>query len=177
MATIETKSWVELSTAGATLLLAGATVWLAGLTRKLEKAWFRTSAEQIGVSTWLELEHRFDSKEMKSARRKLAEQLKNYSTSKHARISETVLNFFESVGTASKQGFLNRKLADSSFGFHASRWWEAAKAYVDHERKRHKEDGSLFEDFQDFAKCMRREGEVIDHDEVQRFLDDELKLE
>jgi hypothetical protein len=152
-------------------------VWLAWLTRKLEKAWFKTSSDQLGVTNWLEFVRRFDSEEMKRARKRLAEQLKDYTVSKHKKVSETALNFFEDVGTTYREGYLNKKLADSTFGFYACRWWEASKAYIDHEQKRHKEDTTLFADFRHIADVMRLPDEVIDHDEIQRFLEDEMQLD
>ena len=153
----------------ATAAMAIATFWLVCESR-------RASFRQIGVQTWLELEQRFDSDGMKRARKKLAQQLKAYSPNKHDKISETVLNFFESVGIAYKSKYLDRKLADSSFSFHACRWWEAVKPYVDQEQKRHDEDDSLFEDFKDLAELMRRPDEKIDDVEQRRFLDDEERL-
>src|ERR1017187_5161995 len=104
------NEWIAVAGVIAALLLAGATVWLGWLTRKLELAWlktseqqigawFKTSKEQIGVQTWLELQQRFDSLEMRRARKKLADQLKHYSASNHQKIAETVMNFFEDVGT------------------------------------------------------------------------------
>jgi hypothetical protein len=182
------KVVVEIALAVFTAAMAGFTAWLAWETRRLGKsssesstkqieAWFKTSSDQIGVKTWLELEQRFDSEEMKRARKKLAQQLKDYSVNKHNKVSETVLNFFEDVGTAYKMGYLNEKLSESSFGFYASRWWEVTKAYVDQEQKRHGEDATLFEDFKYFAQKMRLPGEVIDGDEIQTFLDDEMKLD
>jgi hypothetical protein len=160
---------VELIMAIATAAMAIATFWLVCESR-------RASFRQIGVQTWLELEQRFDSDGMKRARKKLAQQLKAYSPNKHDKISETVLNFFESVGIAYKSKYLDRKLADSSFSFHACRWWEAVKPYVDQEQKRHDEDDSLFEDFKDLAELMRRPDEKIDDVEQRRFLDDEERL-
>jgi len=186
---IETlKGIAEIALAIFTAVMAGFTAWLAWETRKLGKsssenstkqieAWFKTSSDQIGVKTWLELEQRFDSEEMKRARKKLAQQLKDYSVNKHNKVSETVLNFFESVGTAYKMGYLNEELAASSFGFYATRWWEVTKAYIDQEQKRHGEDATLFEDFKYFAQKMRLPSEVIDDDEIQTFLDDEMKLD
>ena len=170
-----------------TATMAVFTAWLAWETHKLEKswretsteqnkAWFRTSADQIGVRTWLDLERRFDSEELKRARREFAQQLKTYAITNHEAISETVLNFFESVGIAYKEGYLNKKLADSSFSFHAVRYWEAAKAYIDQEQKRHGADATLFEDFKDVVGLMRLPGEKIDDGEVQRFLEDEIRL-
>jgi hypothetical protein len=185
---MDAKAWIELAMAVFTGLLAGATFWLAFLTRKLELAWlkapsdqvgawFKTSAEQIGVNTWLVLQRRFDSKEMRRARKTLAAQLKNYSMEAHDEISEMVPDFFEDAGTLYELGYLNKQLGGSSFGFYACRWWEAAKACIDHERKLHKEDETLFEDFESLAKSARLQGEAIDHEEVARFLDDEMKLD
>ena len=110
------------------------------------------------------------------ARKKFAQQLKTYAVAKHDKISETVLNFFESVGIIYKEGYLNTKLADSSFSFYAVRYWEAAKAYVDQEQKRHGDDTTLFEDFKEMAELMRLPDEKIDDGEIQRFLDDEIRL-
>jgi hypothetical protein len=182
------KFKAEIATILFTAAMAGFTAWLAWETRKLGKssqesstlqinAWFKTSADQIGVKTWLELERRFDSEEMKRARKRFAQQLKTYSVTKHDKISETVLNFFESVGIAYKEGYLNKKLADSSFSFHAVRYWEAAKAYVDQEQKRHGNDATLFEDFKDMANLMRLPDEKLDDVEIQRFLEDEIRLD
>jgi len=173
---MDTKDRIEFGMMVFTGLLALATFLLAWLTRRLELTWIKTSAEQIGVNNWLVLQQRFDSKDMRRARTALAAQLKSYTTAKHEKISEVVLDFFEDAGTLYKLGYLNKKLADSSFGYYACRWWEAAKSYVDHERKLHKEDQTLFEDFEALAKSMRLQGEVIDHEEVQSFLDSELKL-
>ncbi len=153
----------------ATAALAAATIWLALESRQ-------ASYRYIGVRTWLELERRFDSEEMKRARKKLAQQLKAYEATQHVRVSETVLNFFESVGTAHRLKRLNKQLARSSFGFYACRWWEAARSYIDRERKRHNEDETLFEDFEDLASQMRSPDEKIDSEELQRFLEDESKL-
>ena len=160
---------IELIMAIATAAMAVATFGLVCESR-------RASFRQIGVQTWLELEKRFDSTEMKRVRKKLAQQLKSYSPNKHDKISETVLNFFESVGIAYKSGYLDKKLADSSFSFHACRWWEAVKPYVDQEQKRHGEDIKLFEDFKDLAGLMRLPDEKIDDEELRLFLDDEERL-
>jgi hypothetical protein len=173
---MKADTWIAISGV-CTGLLAVATFWLAYLTRKLEQAWMKTSLDQIGVQVWLQLEGRFDSKEMKRARKKLAEQVNSYSISKHSGISEMVPEFFESVGTAYSDGFIHKRLADSSFGFYVCRWWEALKAYVDHERRLHGEDKSLFTEFERLAAALRMSEETIDHDEVQRFLADEMKLE
>jgi hypothetical protein len=160
---------IELIMSIATVAMAVATFWLVCESKQ-------ASFRQIGVQTWLELEQRFDSEEMKRARKKLAQQLKAYSPNKHDKISETVLNFFESVGIAYKSKYLDKKLADSSFSFYACRWWEAAKPYVDQEQKRHDEDDTLFEDFEDMANLMRRPNEKIDDKELRCFLDDEERL-
>jgi DNA polymerase II large subunit len=191
MITRDMETWkfvVEIAMAVFTAAMAGFTAWLACETRKLEKswrenstkqieAWHKTSSNQIAVKAWFELVRRFDSEEMKRARKKLAQQIKTYSVSKHDRVSETVLNFFEDVGTLYKEGYLDKKLASSTFSFHVCRWWEAARPYANQEQKRHGEDATIFEDFKVAAESMRLPGEVIDAEEIQRFLEDEMKLD
>jgi hypothetical protein len=151
----------------ATLALVTVTLWLVWETRTASK-------RQLGVQTWLTLLQRFDSSEMKLARKRLVPQLSAYDRTKHDRVSETVLNLFEDVGTAHRLGYLDDKLADSSFSYYAVIWWEAAKPYVDEERRRKGGDGSLFEDFERLANKMRRE--PVTADMLREFLADEARL-
>jgi hypothetical protein len=127
------------------------------------------------VQTWLVLEPRFDSKEMKQARKKLAEQMDPYDPSKHDQISEKVLEFFESAGTAYNVGLLNKELAASSFSYHAACWWEVVKAYVDKERKNLGDDGSVFYEFEKFAAAMKGSDKIAG-DDLDKFLKDEKRL-
>jgi hypothetical protein len=152
-----------------TVGLAIATFWLVSESRK-------SSFREIGVQTWLEFQKRFDSSEMVQARKRLALQLEKYDSAKTSRISETVLNFFEDMGNAYKNGYLNKNLADSSFSFYACRWWEAAKSYIDQARRRHGGDKTIFEDFEFVVAQMRLSDEKIDDKELQNFLEDESRL-
>lgn len=162
-------AWATVALAVATTGMALATFWLVSESRE-------ASFRQIRVQTWLELEKRFDSKEMKLARKTLARQLMAYDSSKHDTISETVLDFFDDAGSLYREGYLDKKLAESAFSFYACRWWEASKSYVDEEQKRHKDDPTLFEDFKKLAELMRQTGEKIDDAELKRFLEDESRL-
>ncbi len=153
----------------ATVTLAGATVWLALESRQ-------GSLRQIRVQTWLVMEPRFDSKEMKLARKKLAKQLDPYDQSKHDQITEEVLELFESIGTIYNLGLLDKKLAASSFSYYANYWWEAAKSYVDNERRMRGDDDSLFSEFEKFAGAMRKEDPKIDSKALKDFLDNEKRL-
>ncbi len=160
----------------ATVALALVTVGLAIATFSHVRELRKSSYREIGVQTWLEFQKRFDSPEMIQARKKLAPQFDKFDSKKTNRISETVLNFFEDVGIAYKNGYLDKKLADSSFGFYACRWWEAAKPYIDQERRRHGEDKTIFEDFEFVASQMRQPDEKIDDKGLQNFLEDESRL-
>lgn len=160
----------------ATVVLAVATVILAIATVCLVRESRETVKRQMGVQTWLSLEPRFDSKEMKQARKKLAKQLDPYEQSKHDQITEEVLEFFESVGTVYRLGLLQEELAISSFSYYANRWWEAAKAYIDRERKARGDDRSLFSQFEAFVKAMQKHDPRIDDDELKNFLDNEKRL-
>src|SRR5262249_36617070 len=87
----------------------------------------RASSEQLGVQTWLHLDPKFDSKELKLARKHLAEQLDPYIPAKRAEVNDDVLNFFEAVGVLYNRNLLNKELAESSFNYWAVGYWEAAK--------------------------------------------------
>jgi hypothetical protein len=152
-----------------TAILAGATFWLSWEARN-------SSFRRIGVETWLALEARFDSMEMKRARKKLAKQLSPYDTTKHDQITEEVLELFESIATVYNRGLLNIELADSSFSYYANHWWEAAKPYIDQERRNKGDDDSFFSEFEKYAKKVRKYDPVIDSRALIDFLNDEKKL-
>ena len=60
-------------------------------------------------------------------------------------------------------------------GSMASRWWEAAKLYVEEERKR-EGDITLFADFESLAKATRLPVDKLDSDSIRRFLGAEGNL-
>ena len=167
----------------ATVILAISTVALAIFTAFMVRATYQLAREsreasfrQIRVQTWLEFQKRFDSHEMIGARKILAIRLKLNIQDKDASISETVLNFFEDLGIAYEKGYIEKELAEDSFSFHACRWWKILKSYVEQERNRHKNDISLFANFEKFAKNVCLPNEIIDDDELQIFLEDESIL-
>ena len=157
-------------------LLVLATLWLVWVTRKLTLETREGSRRQIGVQTWLSLVNRLDSAEMKRARKKLAALLANYDRTKHDKVNETVLDFFEDVGTTYELGFLDHNLADSTFSYYVTHWWEAAKAYVDQERINMGGDQAddYFGYFQRLAKALHYCD--IDDKAVQSFLKEESRL-
>src|SRR4029077_925651 len=101
----------------------------------------------------LALESRFDSEDLTRARRKLAE-LMPYDSSKYDGVGEDVLNFFESVGTVFNEGYIDKKLAESSFSYYAVGWWETMKGFINEERGR-KGDPSLYKEFEKFVDNVR----------------------
>ncbi len=166
-----------------TWVLAISTVVLAFFTAVLAYATFRLATEtregtsrQIGVQTWLALEARFDSNDMKRARKLLAEQCDPYNPSHHDEMNEEVLELFESIATVYNEDLLNKNLAASTFSWYVTRWWEAAKPYVDEERRRKGDDTSLFGEFETFAHEMRKYDPKITSDDLKRFLADEKGL-
>jgi hypothetical protein len=159
-----------------TLALAVFTAIMAKATFKLAKESREASFRQIGVQMWFEFQKRFDSQEMLRTRKTLAGQLKAKTPPKGDRISETVLNFFEDLGIAYEKGYVEKELAEDSFSFYLCRWWAALKSYVDEERRRHKEDATLFANFEKLANRARLPDEIIDNRELQFFLENESKL-
>jgi hypothetical protein len=67
---------------------------MAAYTKKLVEESEKASFRQIGVQSWLELEKRFDSTEMKTARRSLAPIMMHYKLQSNELVHESVLNFF-----------------------------------------------------------------------------------
>jgi hypothetical protein len=154
---------------GATLALVGVTIWLVVETKNAAK-------RQLQVQTWLEMAKRFDSQEMKRARRDLAKKIQTYSADNHDKISETVMDFFEDVRTLWKHDFIDKKLVEETFGFYGSRWWAAVQPYVSNERRKHKDDDTIFADIEFLAKKIRLPHEQIDDVELKQFLNDEARL-
>jgi hypothetical protein len=113
---------------------------------------------------------------MKRARKLLAKQCDLYNPLHHDEINEDVLELFESIATVYNIGLLNKKLALSSFSWHAVRWWEAVKPYIDEERRSKGDDTSLFQEFEKFAREMRRYDLKITSDDLKKFLADEKGL-
>lgn len=86
------------------------------------------------------------------------------------------MDFFEDVGTLWKHDYIDKKLVVESIGFYASRWWAAMQPYVADERRRHKDDETIFADLEFLAKKTRLPSEQIDEAELKQFLEDEGRL-
>jgi hypothetical protein len=166
------ETWVAVCTGA----LALATFLLGFLTYRLESAWKKSSEQQVGLQTWLHFQTRFDSRELKRCRKKLARQLDPYDQSKHQEIAEELFNLFEDIGAVYCLGLLNRKLSESSFSFYVNHWWRAAKPYVDRERMLHQDDKTLFSDFEKLATGWRNLDPQIGDDALKKFLEDEKNL-
>jgi hypothetical protein len=69
------------------------------------------------------------------------------------------------------------ELAASSFSYYANHWWEAAKPYIDHERRNKGDDGSFFREFEVLVQKTRKHDPVIDSKELADFLSEEKTLE
>ena len=125
---------------------------------------------------WMDFEKRFDSEDMVTARRKLAKQLESSPPAKYEDISEKVPDFFEDLGMAYKEGYIDEKLAKSSFSLYATRYWEALKLFTDEARREYGADPTIYENFEFVAKAMLEPGEKIDSIHLKQLLDDESIL-
>ena len=172
------KEIMDIVLAISTFALAVFTAVMAWATCKLANESRDASLRQIRVQTWLDFKKMFDSREMLEARITLAQSIRfNPNQPKaHKEVSELVMNFFEDLATLYFMGYIDQKLAKDTFGYYASRWWEASKTYVDYERKLHNEDKTLFAEFEKLAAAMRLPNEVINADELKLFLEGEKNL-
>ncbi|HZL77244.1 MAG TPA: DUF4760 domain-containing protein [Candidatus Limnocylindrales bacterium] len=161
-----------------TLALAVFTAVMAWATCRLATESREASLRQIRIQTWLDFKKIFDSREILNARVTLAQSIRfnPSSPNAHKEVSESVMNFFEDLAIVYFSGYIEKKLVEDTFGFYVCRWWEAAKTYVDYERKLHNEDKTLFEGFEKLAVAMRLPDEVINADEMKLFLQGEKDL-
>ncbi len=136
----------------------------------------RASSERLGVQTWLYVDPKFDSKELRLARKKLAQQLDPYDPGKRDEMDDDVLDFLESVGALYNRGLLNKELAASSFSFRGNSLVGTAKAYIADTRSA-AHDKSLYSDFERFAKAMRKHEAHLSDADLKDFLADEKALE
>jgi|SRR5579871_4635995 len=163
------KSWLLKHTLEiATVALAIATVWLAVETK-------RGLSKTIQVNSWIEIEKRFDSPEMKQRRAALAAQLDPYVPGKVDDSKLDVLDLFDDVGALWKQGFIDEKLTRSSFSWYVNDWWAASKDYIADERKADG-DSSEYAEFEYLATAMRSADPTITTNDVRDFLASEKRL-
>jgi len=169
----ERAAWLLAIFTGVVAIFTAALVAASFLTIREAR---RASSEQLGVQTWLYVDPKFNSKELKLARKHLAEQLNPYVPSKRAEVDDDVLNFFESVGVLYKRNLLNKELAEESFSYWVVLYWEAAKVYIADER-RAEHDESIYGDFEAFAKAMQKHTPRLSDAHLKDFLAAEKALE
>jgi hypothetical protein len=167
----------------ATCALAVVTGLMAYFTYTMSKATLtlaneskESSFRQIGIQTWLEFSKRFDSPEMIKARESLATQINTDPSNPKKMVSDTVMNFFEDLGTIYNNGYIDKQLADNTFSHFACRYWGACKPYIDYDREKHNNDTTICEEFEKLAMAMRLPGEEIGQREIEVFLQDESDL-
>lgn len=139
----------------------------------------KIAKEQLRVNFYLKLRDQFDSLEFRKARQFLAQQLlaKDFQqgsmrTPSHEEISETVMNFFEDMGMLYRRNYLDHEMIIQTFSYHGLGWWNACKAYILEERRRHKGDQTLFCDFEKLTTIWAG----LPVPGVSDFLHEELKL-
>ena len=148
----------------ATMVLAGFTVWLVLETKSAAK-------KQLGVNTWLYFINRWDSKQMKAARTKLAWQLQV--TEENRSIDDTVLDYFEQVGTTFSTECIDKKLVWSALSWDAVHWWAALEKHVKGLRLKF-DDITTYAEFEALVRAMN--DPPPDQAELDRYLKDETEL-
>jgi len=181
----------------ATCVTAGATVALCVVAyRQLRYASQQlakiesVSRSELQITNQLALNAKFESKEMRSDRKKLAKLLLSKKKTKHEDVPEQVPNFFETVGTQMRVGYLNPELVWADFQYWVVRWWNALHPYIMDERSRLRNNETIFEDFEAMVEIMyrvdsaRRKGNprIFDlqaevQEELRSFLLEETKLD
>ncbi len=139
----------------------------------------KIAKEQLRVNFYLKLRDQFDSLEFRRSRQFLAQQLLakvfyegSMTTPSHEEISETVMNFFEDMGTLYRRNYLDHEMIIQTFSYHGLGWWNACKEYILEERKRHNGDQTLFSDFEKLVSVWQG----LPTADVKDFLHEELKI-
>jgi hypothetical protein len=148
----------------ATIVLSAFTLWLVLETKSAAK-------KQLGVKTWLFFVTRWESGEMKRARSKLAREIQLAGTPPS--IDDTVLDFFEQVGTTYRLECIEKELAYSSFSWDVTHWWTALESYIKGMQTELR-DSSTYAEFETMAKGMK--DPKPDTAEMEQYLKDEVSL-
>src|SRR6266850_1155866 len=164
------KSWILKHTLElATIVLAIATIWLAVETRQISNDTRDGTARTIGVTTWLEMEKRFDSPEMKASRARLAEQLQHYDADKFDESTQDVWDLFDDMGRLYRQGLIDKGLTKSAFSYYVNTWWAAGKSRIVEDRQ-HDKDASEYEEFEWLAGEFHSADPNASTNDVSEFL-------
>lgn len=91
----------------------------------------RRSRFALGVDLILKLDERFNSEEMRRARRAAAKSLLDKT---HTEADE-VLDFFEMIGFLARRGALDEKMIWETFFYWIYRYWHCAKEYIERQRE------------------------------------------
>jgi hypothetical protein len=148
-------------------------VWEETTARQIQ-TWEKNSLDQIGVQTWMTMEMRFDSREMKLARQHAATVLGRLRGGYAMR--DDIIELMESIATLYNHDLMNKQLAQSSFSYYAVMWWEAAKGYVIQERNR-KGDRTFYSEFEKFAAEMKSYFPNTHPDGLNLFFQEEFGLQ
>lgn len=129
----------------------------------------------LRVTTWLDMQKRFDAPEMKKARAALAAQLDPYVPDKFDDSHLDVLDLFDDVGALYQDGLIDEKLTRSAFGWYVNNWWEASKVYIADERKTNN-DVTEYKEFENLAAALHHDDPNITPKELKDFLASEERL-
>jgi hypothetical protein len=105
----------------------------------------------LAVQISVEFDKKFDSREMRQARRRLSAQLLN-----HKEVTDTrVLDFFDQLGMYADQGRVDKDTVYRSYSYWIERYWPVLKkAYVD-DLRREKNDADYYADFEELYEAMK----------------------
>jgi hypothetical protein len=159
----------------ATILLAIATIWLAVETHRIAVDTQESTRQQIGVQTWLEMEKRFDSSEMKQSRAALAAQFDHYDADKFDDSKEDVLDLFDDIGALDEEHLVDEKLTESTFSYYVNFWWEVARSRIAEDR-RVSGDTTEYDHFEALAAKMHHKDLDITDNDKKDFLALEERL-
>lgn len=140
----------------------------------------RRSRFSLGIELILKLDERFNSKELRDARRKAAKSLLNKDNTYAA---DDVLDFFEMIGILVRRGALDEKMVWHIFFAWLHQYCHSAKEHIEAERQK---DSTVWEDLVrlhdrlvkiEMRERRCRKSDIIpSEDSLKGFLKDESEL-
>lgn len=139
-----------LSAIGPEWSLVVVTIALVWITARYLGRQIEVAKSQSKLEIFLKNKERYDGPQMVNQRRLIAIQIIGHINTRKTiwNLSEEVANFFDDLGMQLKNGYLDKDLIWSVFGYDLPYWWFGYKEYIYQERTRNEDDNTLYADFE-----------------------------
>jgi Domain of unknown function (DUF4760) len=159
-------------TALATVATVVATVFMVFFQIKFSK-------KSTMVQLSLQLTEKYDDRQMRDHRKKLADVLLSGSTRPTPTQMEAVIDHLETVPNLTHRGWLDKEIVHNSFSVSIRHWWAALEKDINNMRQEY-HDASMYDEFEKLAQTYNNENKKrlsppIGQQALKIFLESESK--